>query len=156
MAPCSTLAVLEQHATVAQIAERLTNLDPELHYEEYPVVDAAGNITGFVSHAAILQRAHAGGADGATVQSLAKTPVAVHPNDRVRAAASVMATARRRSVAVLDDSGTWVGILTVDDLLEAWKRGLAAETRRVRVRSLKHLRWLPHKNQPRASRLSSE
>jgi H+/Cl- antiporter ClcA len=145
MAPRSGLVVLEQQATIAQIAERLTNLDPQLHYEEYPVVDPAGSITGFVSHAAILQSAHAGGADIATVQSLAKSPVAVHPDDRVRAAASVMATARRRSAAVLDDSGKWVGILTVEDLLEAWKRGLAAETRRVRVRSLKQLRWFQRK-----------
>jgi CBS domain-containing protein len=140
MVPRDALVVLEHRATIAQVARRLTNLDADLHYEEYPVVDDAGNVLGFVSHAAILQGVHSPGAENVTVESLARKPVAVHPDDRVRAAASTMATTGRRSVAVLDSAGVWVGILTVNDLLEAWKRGLAAETRRVRVRSLKHLR----------------
>jgi CBS domain-containing protein len=87
------------------------------------------------------------GADTLTIQSLARKAVAVHPEDRVRAAASLMATSGRRSVAVLDDAGAWIGILTVSDLLEAWKRGLATETRRVRVRSLSRLAPFANKRQ---------
>ncbi len=133
------LVVLDSQNTVTQVAQRFTELDEQLHYLEYPVVDGGGALVGFVSHAAILQRVHTGNAEKATVESLARKPLAVHPEDRVRAAASLMASAGRRSVAVVDDAGIWVGILTVGDLLEAWRRGLAAETRRVRVRSLGRL-----------------
>ncbi|HKU68818.1 MAG TPA: CBS domain-containing protein, partial [Candidatus Baltobacteraceae bacterium] len=139
MTPRERLVVLERGATIAQVAQRLMQLDADLHYVEYPVVDAAGALVGFVPHAAILQRAHQSDAPEASLESLAHKAVAVHPEDRVRAAASVMASSGRRSVAVVDDSGAWVGILAVSDLLEAWKRGLASETRRVRVRSLRRL-----------------
>ena len=103
------------------------------------MVTPSGVLCGFVGHAAIVQRAHMPDAETAVIETLARKPVSVHPEDRVRAAASMMATSGRRSVAVIDDAGTWVGLLTVNDLLEAWKRGLASETRRVRVRSLRRL-----------------
>jgi CBS domain-containing protein len=137
MAPRDALVALEPSATLEQVCKRLAQLDTQLHYVEYPVVDDAGTLAGFVAHAAILQHAHLPDASDRTVESLARKPVTVHPDDRVRAAASIMATSGRRSVAVVDDAGAWLGILTVSDLLEAWKRGLAAETRRVRVRSLR-------------------
>ncbi len=139
MVPREQLVVLESHSTVAQVARRLAQLDSELHYLEYPVVTPSGVLCGFVGHAAIVQRAHMPDAETAAIETLARKPMSVHPEDRVRAAASVMATSGRRSVAVIDDAGAWVGILTVYDLLEAWKRGLASETRRVRVRSLRRL-----------------
>jgi CBS domain-containing protein len=139
MTPRDTLVALEPSATVQQVCARLSQLDTQLHYVEYPVVDAGGSLLGFVAHATILQQAHLDEGAQRTVKSLARQPISVHPEDRVRAAASVMATTGRRSVAVVDDAGSWIGILTVSDLLEAWKRGLAAETRRVRVRSLSRL-----------------
>jgi H+/Cl- antiporter ClcA/predicted transcriptional regulator len=139
MVPRENLVVLEEHATVGQVAERFMRVDPQLHYAEYPVVDASGALTGFVTHAAIVQNAQEAAHAITTVGSLMRKPRAVHPEDRVRAAASVMALSGRRSVAVVDDAGAWIGILTVNDLLEAWKRGLDAETRRVRVRSLRPL-----------------
>jgi CBS domain-containing protein len=139
MTPRDALVALEPSATVEQVCKRLAQLDAQLHYVEYPVVDAAGSLTGFAAHAAILQHGHLADAATRTINSLARKPVAVHPDDRVRAAASLMATSGHRSVAVIEDAGAWIGILTVSDLLEAWKRGLAAETRRVRVRSLS--RW---------------
>ena len=139
MVPRERVVMLDAHATIRQVAQRLTQLDSDLHYLEYPVVDGHGLLSGFVSHAAILQAAHTSEATAETVGALARKPVAVHPEDRVRAAAGTMATSGRRSVAVIDDSGKWIGILTVSDLLEAWKRGLAKETRRVRVRTLGRL-----------------
>lgn len=137
--PRSQLVVLESTARVEEVALRLMRLDTQLHYVEYPVVNAGGELLGFVSHAAIVQRAQGDDGQALTIETLVRRPVTVHPEDRVRAAASAMATSGRRSVAVIDDAGQWVGILTVDDLLEAWKRGLATETRRVRVRSLSRL-----------------
>jgi CBS domain-containing protein len=147
MAPRDRLVVLDRDATVGEVAQRVMQLDAQLHYVEYPVVDASGALIGFVPHAAILQHAHQPGSQNAPVGTLAEKSVAVHPEDRVRAAASVMASSGRRSVAVFDDAGTWVGILTVSDLLEAWKRGQSAETRRVRVRSLRRLSPFSSKQQ---------
>ncbi len=139
MTPRESLVALHPALTIEQVCIRLAQLDAQLHYVEYPVVEEDGALVGFVAHAVILQHAHLTDAGERTVRSLARKPVSTHPDDRVRAAASLMATSGRRSVAVVDDAGMWVGILTVSDLLEAWKRGLAAETRRVRVRSLS--RW---------------
>jgi H+/Cl- antiporter ClcA len=139
MAPRDALVVLDARSTVAEVAARFTNLDRALHYVEYPAVDGAGNLVGFVPHAAVLARAHEPDATHVPVGSLAKTPLSVHPDDRVRAAANVMAQHGVRSVMVANDSGEWTGILTADDLLRAWKSGLAQETRRVRVRSIRKL-----------------
>ncbi|HET9097505.1 MAG TPA: chloride channel protein [Candidatus Baltobacteraceae bacterium] len=139
MAVRERLVVLEARATLAQVARRVMQLDEELHHAEYPVVNQVGTLLGFVAHAAIVQHGHLANADMVTIETLTRQPLAVHPEDRVRAAAGVMATGGSRSVAVIDEAGQWVGVLTVSDLLEAWKRGLAAETRRVRVRSLRHL-----------------
>src|SRR5579872_5062126 len=147
------LVALNPALTIEQVCIRLAQLDAQLHYVEYPVVEEDGTLVGFVAHAVLLQHAHLTDAAERTVRSLARKPVSVHPDDRVRAAASLMATSGRRSVTVVDDAGMWVGILTVSDLLEAWKRGLAAETRRVRVRSLS--RWsrlTPSQKEARARR----
>lgn len=139
MVPREEAVVLDDSASVAQVAARLMHVDPQLHYAEYPVVDDSGALVGFVTHTAIVHKAQEPSAATTTLRSVAREPRTVHPQDRVRTAAGNMAIAGHRSVAVIDDSGAWVGILTVDDLLEAWKRGLDAETRRVRVRSLRPL-----------------
>jgi chloride channel protein, CIC family len=151
MVPRENVVALDARATIEEVARRVMNLDTELHYVEYPVIDATGTLVGFLPHAEILQRAHTGEA-AAGVGSVVKTPVSVHPQDRVRAAASTMALSGHRSVAVVDDAGTWVGILTVNDLLAAWKRGLAVETRRVRVRSLGILSRFRARQQERLAR----
>jgi H+/Cl- antiporter ClcA len=139
MAPRENLVVLDERSTLAEVASRLTQIDPELHYAEYPIVDAGGSLSGFVTHAAIVQHARDSASASNPISSLKRNAVSVHPEDRVRAAASTMALSGRRSVAVVDDGGAWIGILTLPDVLEAWKRGLATETRRVRVRSLGRL-----------------
>ncbi len=138
MTPREDLIVLRGEWSAAEAAERLRELDPDVQHLEYPVMDEGGELQGFVSHAAILQRARSANADG-PIGEVTRHALPVHPDDRVRAAASVMATGGRRSVAVMDDAGTWAGVLTTEDLLKAWKRGLSTETRRVRVRSLRRL-----------------
>ena len=139
MVPRESVVTLEGSATIGEIARRLSQLDTQLHYAEYPVVDARGAIQGFVRHAAVLEQAHATGDPAASLDSLLRPGLSIHPDDRVRAAANVMAQSGRRSLAVVDDAGSWIGIITAEDLLEAWNRGLAMETKRVRVRSLRRL-----------------
>src|SRR5579872_5985873 len=62
MAPRDRLVVLDRDATVGEVAQRVMQLDAQLQYVEYPVVDAGEVLIGFVSHAAILQHAHQPGA----------------------------------------------------------------------------------------------
>jgi H+/Cl- antiporter ClcA len=133
------LVTLQAGCTIGEIAARFTQLDRELHYVEYPVVDSTGNLIGFVPHAAVLARAHDPGAQSIPVETLAHPARSVHPDDRVRAAANLMALHGERTLTVVDDAGQWQGILTTEDLLRAWKSGLSAETRRVRVRSIRKL-----------------
>jgi Mg/Co/Ni transporter MgtE len=136
MAQRDSLVTLRDTFTVEQVAKRLAQLDPQLHYLEYPVVDSDERLLGFVSHATILHHAHQLQEASRSVASIMRKPISVQTDDRVRSAVSLMAKTRRRSVAVVDEGGSWRGILTVADLLEAWKQGLAIETKRRRVRSL--------------------
>jgi CBS domain-containing protein len=131
------LVTLEARATVAQIARRFAELDAQLHYREYPVVGDDGELVGFVSHSAVLGRAH--GSAEECIAALCEPPLTIYADARVRAAANLMAQSGRRSLAVVDENGAWAGVITVADLLSAWKEGLSAETKRVRVRSLRRL-----------------
>ncbi len=130
---------LNGEMTVREAAERLVQVHPASQYTEYPVVDSNGALTGFVPYTEILFRNRNGGAGDRRLSSLARRPLTVRSEDRVRSAVSSMARARRSSVAVLDEEQRWCGVLTVANLLEAWRKGMAIETRRVRVRSLSRL-----------------
>ena len=139
MVPREDAVTLPGSATIEEVARRLRALDSTLRFSDYPVLDAGGRPIGFVSHEAILQRSADAAAHADRVETLCRKPVCVHPDDRMRTAANEMARRDIRSVLVTDEEGAWVGIVTSEDLLRAWKRGLSAETRRVRVRSLKRI-----------------
>ncbi|HEV3153446.1 MAG TPA: chloride channel protein [Candidatus Baltobacteraceae bacterium] len=133
------LVTLDANATIAQVTQRLVHLDPHLHYQEYPIVNADGSLAGFVSYSEILRRGNVEPEETRTLGAIAHKPASVQANDRVNAALTIMSTARSQSIAVYDESGTWCGVFTSADLLEAWRRGLAVENRRVRVRSVRRL-----------------
>jgi CIC family chloride channel protein len=63
----------------------------------------------------------------------------IEAGDRVRSAANVMAEYGDREVAVVDETGAWIGNVTADDLLVAWRQGMHAETRRRRVRRIRDM-----------------
>ncbi len=134
MTPRANVATLDANATVGATAARLVDIDAGATSLEYPVVDANGDAIGTVSRSRVLERARDGHAD-MTIAAMTARPETVHPNDRARQAADVMSKANRNAVLVTDEDGRWVGWLTADGLLDAWRRGIAAETRRVRVRS---------------------
>jgi H+/Cl- antiporter ClcA len=69
----------------------------------------------------------------------ARPQLSIAASERVRSAATLMAESDERELAVVDDSGEWIGTVTLDHLLRAWRLGLQSETQRVRVRKLRFL-----------------
>jgi chloride channel protein, CIC family len=63
-----------------------------------------------------------------------RPPVSIGIHSRVRSAIDTMARRRVRELSVLDDAQVWVGTLTLEDVLPAWRKGLVEEERRHRVR----------------------
>lgn len=135
MIPRASLLTLSADMTVREAAERLVELHPKLQYTEYPVVDRSDALAGFIPYSEILFRSRSDGAGDRRLGSLVRKPLTVHGEDRVRSAVTSMAKLQRPSVVVLDERQQWCGVLTVSNLLEAWRKGTAIETRRVRVRS---------------------
>ena len=60
--------------------------------------------------------------------------ITIAPDARVRAAADAMALHNEHAVAVVDDTGTWIGVVESGDLLLAWQKGMQSETQRFTVR----------------------
>ncbi|MEO6913363.1 MAG: chloride channel protein, partial [Candidatus Baltobacteraceae bacterium] len=135
MVPRESVVSLDATSTVGSIAQRFTALDPALRYKSYPVIGAAGSPLGLISRKDILAEAQENGT--ATIGSITQPAQSIHPDDRMRSAADTMAQHSRRGLLVVDETGAWVGLVTMPDLIRAWSQGMAAETRRVRVRSLR-------------------
>ncbi len=66
------------------------------------------------------------------------TPIVIGPRDTLRSAAEKMAESKLRSFPVVDGTGGLVGILNIEDLLEARGKASLRETERKRVL---RLRW---------------
>ncbi len=62
---------------------------------------------------------------------------AIGVRDKVREAANAMAERGVTAMAVLDERGEWVGTLSADALLDAWRLGMRGESERRRVRRLR-------------------
>ena len=98
----------------------------------YPVVDRSGALLGVVHRGRILARHD----DRRTVADVVALPAVVRRDDHVRAAVDCMARTGERTVVVLDDDGSWVGLLDQGDVLHAWRRDVVEEEHRRRVRTL--------------------
>lgn len=101
-----------------------------------PVVDGEGALVGMVSEGDLLwhrvppdHTAHLlpvdGGADrpGAVAEVMSPRPLTVRPEDDLADAAEVMLRKDVRSLPVLDDDGSVVGIVSRRDILRAMVRG---------------------------------
>ncbi|MDQ2680666.1 MAG: CBS domain-containing protein, partial [Candidatus Eremiobacteraeota bacterium] len=135
MVPSAKAVTLAASASVESIARRFAALDSELGYKSYPVIGADGTPLGLISRKDILAEAKENGT--ATIGSITQPAQTIHPDDRMRSAADSMARHSKRGLLVVDETGAWVGLVTMPDLIRAWQQGMAAETRRVRVRSLR-------------------
>lgn len=133
MTPRARVASLDAEMTYAQAADHLA-AHADRDSSQLPVLAADGRVVGFVSRSDVLARTGSG-----TIADLAQPVPAVHPGDRVREAANRMASEQAKAVLVLDDHDNWVGIFTVEALLDAWRQGRSSETRRRRVRTFRRV-----------------
>jgi CBS domain-containing protein len=134
MMPREALAVLTRSATFQEIRSRLKE-QSSLRCVDLPVIDANGEIAGFVGYEAIAEYLQHPEDESITIQSLLRPALKIEENARVRSAASMMAENGERVLAVVGDDG-WSGIVTTAGLLQAWREGMAAETQRRRIRGL--------------------
>jgi chloride channel protein, CIC family len=104
----------------------------------FPLVDEEGNLRGVLSRGNMIAAAGAGAATERLVNHGTTAPSVVSPRDTLRYAAEKMAGSKLRSFPVVDAFGKLVGILNIEDLLEA--RGKESLRNSERQRVLR-LRW---------------
>jgi chloride channel protein, CIC family len=104
----------------------------------YPLVDEEGNLRGVLSRGNMIKAADAGDTADRLLKYGTTAPAVVGPRDTLRYAAEKMAKSKLRSFPVVSSSGKLVGILNIEDLLEA--RGKASLRNSERQRVLR-LRW---------------
>ena len=104
----------------------------------FPLVDGKGKLEGILTRGQMIVAAEAGEENTPLLQSGIVGPEVVGPSDTLRAVAEKMAESKLRSFPVVDETGSLVGLLNIEDLLEA--RGKASMRNRDRQRVLS-LRW---------------
>jgi CBS domain-containing protein len=104
----------------------------------FPLVDEDGKMKAILTRAQMITAAEAGDPSAALINSGIAKPAVVGPWETLRSAAERMAELKLRSFPVIHDSGELMGILNIEDLLEA--RGKASIRDRERSRVLR-LRW---------------
>jgi CBS domain-containing protein len=104
------------------------------------VVDAAGRPVGVLTDRDIVVRAVARGRDRAAVADvMTRHPVTVRDDASVTDAAQLMADRQCRRLGVVDDAGTMIGVLSLDDLLRVAGDELGEIARAVRGTRHSHL-----------------
>jgi H+/Cl- antiporter ClcA/predicted transcriptional regulator len=134
MTPRDRVAALDAEMTYAQAAAHLAE-HSDRESSQLPVLASSGRVIGFVSRSEVLSPRNRGADD--TIADLAHPVPTVHLGDRVREAANRMASEQAKAVLVMDDNDGWLGIFTVEALLDAWRQGRSSETRRRRVRTFR-------------------
>jgi len=104
----------------------------------FPLVDDNGNMKAILTRGQMITAAEAGDPSAPLIGNGVLKPAVVGPWETLRSAAERMAELKLRSFPVINDSGGLMGILNIEDLLEA--RGKASLRDRERNRVLR-LRW---------------
>jgi len=104
----------------------------------FPVVAEDGCLKAILTRDQMITAAGAGEPDAPLITHGISDPIVVGPWETLRSAAEKMAELKLRSFPVVEDHGVLVGILNIEDLLEA--RGKASLRDRDRQRVLR-LRW---------------
>lgn len=104
----------------------------------FPLLGEGGGIKAILTRGQMITAAEAGDPSAPLIKDGISNPVAVGPWETLRSVAEKMAESKLRSFPVTNDDGELVGILNIEDLLEA--RGKASLRDRERQRILR-LRW---------------
>ena len=104
----------------------------------FPLVDAAGNLSGVLTRSQMITAAEAGELHKPLLDSGSAKPAVIWPRETLRSAAERMAESKLTSFPVVDTNGALVGILNIDDLLTARGKASLRDSDRKRVLTL---RW---------------
>ncbi len=120
----------------------------------FPLLGEGGGIKAILTRGQMITAAEAGDPSAPLIKNGISNPVVVGPWETLRSVAEKMAESKLRSFPVTNDDGELVGILNIEDLLEA--RGKASLRDRERQRILR-LRWPfgQHENTRRSSTILS-
>jgi CBS domain-containing protein len=110
----------------------------------YPVLDAAGRLSGLATRSDLLhlaERAHTAGVEARLTDVIRAAPVVAYPDEPLRVVVHRMAETGRTRLPVLErgPDRRLVGMVSLTDLLQARTRNLEAERRRERVLGLRVL-----------------
>jgi H+/Cl- antiporter ClcA len=135
------VVAIPAEATVAQLA-RIELPDLYEGQDGYPIVDAAGKLTGMISAgdlARLLDNRDGGGMseDASFGELTSAHAFSVSPDVTMREAADTMASCGRTAVAVVADDRRLLGIVTVRELLAARNRAFELDRRQERVLTLR-------------------
>jgi CBS domain-containing protein len=152
--PLETMMVREvMHTSVFALPESATRQDAMdwlakmnkrgseawAHWQRiFPLVDENGNMKTILTRGQMITAAEAGNPSASLIHDGIAKPAAIGPWETLRSTAEKMAELKLRSFPVINDSGKLMGILNIEDLLEA--RGKASIRDRERNRVLR-LRW---------------
>jgi H+/Cl- antiporter ClcA len=104
----------------------------------FPLVDSQGRLQGILTRGQMITAAEAGDIHSSLLLNGITSPTVIGPWDTLRAAAEKMAVTKLRSFPVVETSGELVGILNIEDLLEARGKASQRDSERQRVLTL---RW---------------
>lgn len=113
----------------------------------FPLVDPAGKLTAVLTRSQMIRAAREREQERALWMDGDPEPQTMSPGETLRQAATEMAETKLTSFPVVDPSGKFAGIMTINDLLTATTRETQRETDRVRVLTL---RW-PFSERPGTS-----
>jgi CBS domain-containing protein len=104
----------------------------------FPLLDAEGRLVSILTRTQMMISAKQADLSQPLAKDGNRSPKAVAPTDTLRQVAAEMADSQLTRFPVLDESGKFVGIITIDDLLLARNKERQRESHRTRVL---RLRW---------------
>jgi CIC family chloride channel protein len=99
----------------------------------FPLVDEAGDLKGVLTRSQMMRSARMEDLSKPLVDDAIKSPASIGPGTTLRTAAATMAESKLTSYPVVDGSGKFFGVLTIDDLLKGRSEQAHRDSDRERV-----------------------
>ena len=144
--------ILQAEGTIHEAAQQIRAGLSE-NQRLLPVVDAHGTLAGVLTRSALLKRLEEVQAGGTMLwlrEFMLTEPVVAFANDPLRVVVNRMAEKGVTRMPVVEKSGRFLGLISLDDLLKARSRHLEEEQRREQTL------WLPYFGPTRAVSVKSD